>query len=105
MNLRVMHMLRQLALLLVLVAGLAYTVEASLPALAAFTIENSSEETAAKETTEILAPAKTESRKVTALTSAPFEQILNITPVKVNYPQTVVTPKTPRPILHRALLI
>jgi hypothetical protein len=59
-----MRLSKHLITLLVLLAGLAYSIEATLPAMTAVVIENSSEETEANEKTESLVPAQTEAKQI-----------------------------------------
>jgi hypothetical protein len=59
-----MRLSKHLISLFVVVAGFAYSVEATLPDMAAVEIENSSEETEANEKTESLVPSQTEAKRV-----------------------------------------
>jgi hypothetical protein len=99
-----MRLSKHLITLLVLFAGLAYSIEATLPALSAVVIENSGEETEATEKTESVIPTQSEAKRVRLNSS-----------FKVTYPSGVkifiaysgkqhfVKPSSI--ILHRRLLI
>ena len=99
-----MRLSKHLIRILVLFAGFAYSVEATLPEMTAIVIENSGEESEANEKTESLVPAQTEAK-----------QIRENSRTKVNRPsgarffsahscrQFFVKPS--RIILHRKLLI
>jgi hypothetical protein len=99
-----MRLSKHLITLLVLLAGFAYSIEATLPAMAAVVIENSSEETEANEKTESLAPIQTEAKRARHNSS-----------IKVNRPSSVKFfvaysgkqhfEKPSSIILHRRLLI
>jgi hypothetical protein len=99
-----MRLSKHLITLLVLLAGFAYSIEATLPAMAAVVIESSGEETEANEKTESLVPVQVEAKRVRHNSS-----------IKVNHPSSVKIfaaysgkqffVKRPSILLHRSLLI
>lgn len=100
-----MKLFRYLAVLLITIAGMAYSIEAVVPVLASISIENTGEETEAKESSEVIAPTKSETRKVSPTIvvnhkPSPFS-------ISIVGEQLFLEPlhKSSRVILHRALLL
>jgi hypothetical protein len=98
-----MRLSKHLVTLLVLLAGFAYSIEATLPAIAAVAIENSSEETEANEKIESLVPAQTEAKRVQHNSTIKVNRPTGVRFLLTHSEQHFV--KTPSIILHRKLLI
>lgn len=98
-----MKLVRQIALIFLVCTGAVYSLENAMPAIGIIFIENTGEESEAKESSEIVAPNKTETRKVTSLieTNADFELVSST--IGTHFSLAEPLKNSARIILHRAL--
>lgn len=99
-----MRLSKNLITLLILLAGFAYSIEATLPAMAAIVIENSGEETEANEKTESLVPVQTVAKRERHNSSIKFNRPSSIK-FYTAYSGKQYFDKPSSIILHRRLLI
>ena len=99
-----MRLSRHLITLLLLLAGFAYSIEATLPIMTAFVIENSGEETEVNEKTESLVPAQTEAKQICQNSSTKLNWPSSARFFSANYEKLYFV-KPSSIILHRKLLI
>jgi hypothetical protein len=99
-----MRLSKNLITLLILLAGFAYSIEATLPAMDAVVIENSGEETEATEKTESIVPAQAEAKRVRHNSSIKVTRPSGVNIfIAYSFKQHFVKPSSI--ILHRRLLI
>jgi hypothetical protein len=98
-----MKLIRQIALIFLVCTGAVYSLENAMPAIGIVSIENTGEESEAKESSEIVAPNKTETRKVISLVETYTD--LELVSFTGSASISLVTPlkNSARIILHRAL--
>jgi hypothetical protein len=99
-----MKLSRHIITLLVLLAGFAYSVEATLPAINTLVTENTGEETEASEKTESLAPAQAESKRLTHRFSIKIHRSSGVA-IRSSFSGNQHFVKPSRVILLRRLLI
>jgi hypothetical protein len=99
-----MRLSKHLITVLVLFAGFAYSIEATLPAMAAVVVENSGEETEANEKTENVLPAQAEPKRVRHNSSIKVKHPLSVK-IFIAYSGKQHFIKPSSIILHRRLLI
>ena len=99
-----MRLFRHLFSLLVLLAVIAYSVEATLPAISGVVVEKSSEETEAKEEIESLVPAQNETKRVPQYSTPFFQVPVNVKCLSAHSGEQLFV-KPSRIIFYRKLLI
>jgi hypothetical protein len=99
-----MRLSKQLITVLVLLAGFAYSIEATMPAISAVIIENSGEEAETNEKTESVIPTQAEAKHVRHSSSTKVKHPSSVNLFKAySGKQFFVRPSSI--ILHRKLLI